>query len=140
MSQNAYFESQVYTADPVVLVTMLYRGAIDSIESARQRLAEGDIAGRSMEIARAADILAELTESLDLRAGGEVARNLQELYAYILHRLQDGNFHQTQEPFAEAIQLLSTLLDGWEQIAAQNRSERQFVTDEEHYQPLQCSF
>lgn len=140
MSQNAYFEGQIYSADPVELVAMLYRGAIDAIESARRFLLEGNIAARSEAVTRGVNILTELAESLDMAAGGEVAQNLRELYAYILHRVQDGNFRQLQEPFAEAVQLLHTLLEGWEQIASQNTVNSRFRTDSEDYHPLQCTF
>ena len=42
-----YFESDVLSADPVELVRMLYRGAIDAVEKARQHLRQGDIAARA---------------------------------------------------------------------------------------------
>ncbi|HBY61334.1 MAG TPA: hypothetical protein DEH78_16050, partial [Solibacterales bacterium] len=43
-------------------------------------LVRGDIAGRSKEIVRAVSILTELSLSVDRSRGGELSRNLIELY------------------------------------------------------------
>ena len=41
-----YLESEVLSADPVKLVTILYRAALESLGTARRCLYDGDIAGR----------------------------------------------------------------------------------------------
>lgn len=117
-----YFESSVLTATPLELVAMLYRCALDNIAEARRCLAEGDVAGRVQPVNRAFDAVAELNLSLDHRKGGDLSRTLAELYGYISHKVVQGHCTQTDEPFAEAAQLLSTLGDSWERIASAERS------------------
>jgi len=108
-----YLEAQVMSADPIQLVQILYRAALDSIRTARECLRKGDIAGRSRSITKALSILSELATSLDHEHGGEISGNLARLYDYVQRLLMDANFRQIDEPIAEAENLLSTLLEAW---------------------------
>lgn len=112
----AYVENEVLQADPVSLVRMLYHGAIAAVAKAREFVRQRDIRGRSTQITKATEILNELTLSLDRQKGGEIARNLAELYDYMQRRLQEANFRQIEEPLAEVEGLLATLLEAWEQL------------------------
>ena len=111
----AYVENEILQADPIRLVQMLYRGALLAIGKARVHLRERDIAARSRQVTKASEIINELTLSLDHRRGGELARNLVELYDYMQRNLQDANFRQVEEPLVELEQLLGTLLEAWDQ-------------------------
>ncbi len=94
MATNAYetyLESRVLTAEPVELVHILCYSALEAIRQARLDLREGRIRERSRAITRASDMLNELALSLDHQAGGELSRNLVELYAYVQKLLVDGN-------------------------------------------------
>ena len=87
---NPYFEAEVLHADPLKLVQMLYRGAIDAVAAARRHVVEGNIRERSRSITRAMEIVNQLMFSLDHTAGGEISRNLSGLYAYIQSRAPGG--------------------------------------------------
>lgn len=108
-----YLESEVISADPVQLVAILYRAAIDSLGTARRCLFDGDVKGRSQAITRAVTIVNELTCSLNSNAGGDIAVNLARLYDYILRLLMEANFKQVDPPLAEAEELMITLYEGW---------------------------
>lgn len=114
---DQYLESSVLTATPLELVAMLYRCALDGIGDARRCLACGDIEGRVRPVNRAFDAVTELTLSLDYETGGELSRNLGELYGYILNQIITGHCNQCDENFAEAAKLLRTLLESWQQVA-----------------------
>jgi flagellar protein FliS len=113
---QSYVESSVVTATPLELVTLLYRCALEGIADARRCLAEGDIAGRVRPMNRAYDAVTELILSLDHDAGGDISRSLAELYGYISQQLVLGHSQQSDERFAEAARLLSTLLESWQQL------------------------
>lgn len=115
---DSYIESQVLSASPVELVQMLYRAAIDATEAARRHLRNGDIAARTTAATRAYNLVAELTQSLDMESGGRLAESLRELYDYILRRIHEGNYQQLDAPFEEAVRLLNVLLEGWSAISA----------------------
>lgn len=143
MSQNpfdSYLESQIYGASPVRLVTILYRAALDSLDAAKQHLASGDIRKRAEASTRASNVVAELTQSLNLDQGGEIARNLLHLYDYLLFRIHQANINSDPHAYDECIQLLSTLLDGWQSIGHSNDPAPQPYAEAEHdYQPIEFS-
>jgi len=116
MADNAhsmYLESKILSADPVELVRILHRAAVESIERARGFLRQRNVRARTNEINKTIGILSELTASLNHDVGGDFSRNLAELYVYMTRRLIEANFRQSDEPLAEVSKLLSTLLDGW---------------------------
>ncbi len=113
--RGAYEESAILTADPCRLVVLLYRAAVDAVSEARGHLAAGAIRERSEAITRACEIVAELALGVDHSKGGEISRNLVELYDYIQRLLAKANAEQADAPLAEAEQLLRTLLEAWEQ-------------------------
>jgi flagellar secretion chaperone FliS len=113
MWNDAYIEDRVLSADPLELVCLLYQHALDSVYDARQYLAAGDIAARSRAISRAIAAISELDASLDHAAGGEISRNLAELYCYMRQRLTEANLQQQDRPLAEVGSLLATLLEAW---------------------------
>jgi len=108
-----YQESEILSAGPMKLIELLYRGALDSVRDARISLRNGDIDRRGKAVSKASEIVIELTASLDHAQGGELSRNLGELYDYLLRRLSEGHVTQMDTPFAEVEQLLGVLLDGW---------------------------
>jgi flagellar secretion chaperone FliS len=114
MWKDAYLETEVLTADPVELVRILYRAAIDSVRYARVHLAKGEIRERANCINRAMTALGELYASLDQNAAGEMGQNLASLYVYIRQRLTEANVRQADSPMAEAENLLTILYEAWE--------------------------
>ena len=98
MSNNAfehYLEAEVLSADPVKLVSLLHRGALEAIGAARRHLAKGAILDRSRQINRAWEMVQELSASLDHAQGGKLSADLAELYHYAQVRLLEANLaHQ----------------------------------------------
>jgi len=121
-SPNPYLQAEVLSADPVKLVQLLYRGAIDAVVSARRHLAAGEIRQRSKSITKAWEILLELIRSLDHSQGGDLSKNLASLYTYMQRRLMEANSQQSDRQLQEVESLLNTLLDGWQQVTAQHAS------------------
>jgi flagellar protein FliS len=113
---NAYLEASISTAEPIELVRILYRAALDSVYDARTELAAGNIQGRSKAVSKAVSILRELSFSLNPEAGPTLARNLVELYDYMQRRLLDANLDQSDEALAEVAGLLTTMTEAWEKI------------------------
>ena len=128
MSNNPYEQARwdaVLGADPLELVVMLYRGAIDSVRAARRHLDAGDIVSRSREISRAMEIIVELSTTLDRSHQSELTGRLAALYVFIFERLREGNAQQTDGPLAEAQNVLEVLAAAWAECegARQSASE-----------------
>lgn len=116
-AHDAYLEAKISSAEPVELVRMLYRSAIQSVEQARRHLAAGDIRERSAAISKTIEILTELGASLDSEHAPEISGRLAELYDYMGRRLVAANFEQRDQPLAEVQKLLETLAEAWNRIA-----------------------
>jgi flagellar protein FliS len=113
-ANHAYMDNKIDSAEPLELVRMLYRGAIEGVTGARGYLRNGDIKSRTEKLAKSAAIVHELMMSLDHLAGGPLSQNLADLYDYVQRLILKANFEQTDAPLAEAERLLTTLLEGWE--------------------------
>jgi len=120
-AHDIYMEERVLAADPLELVHLLYQGCVSAVRDARQHLAEGAILARARAISKAGDILSELTSSLDYERGGDISRQLDELYGYMQRRLVDANCHQSDEPLAEVETLLATLQEAWDGVRRTNK-------------------
>lgn len=57
-----------------------------------------------------------LKDSLDMKAGGDLAVKLQSLYEYMTHRLLTANIQNNQEMISEVYNLLSELYGAWKEI------------------------
>jgi len=115
---STYFENRILGASPLELVNILYDEAIQSVRLARRHLSEGRIAERSSAINRAQSILLELASAVNRKEGGELARQLVELYDYEIGRLNEANLTQRDEPLAEVEHLLQTVAEAWHTIAS----------------------
>jgi flagellar secretion chaperone FliS len=113
---DKYREAEILDADPIKLVNMLYRGAIEAVVSARKHLAGGAIRARSKDIVKAWEIVHELNQSLDHTQGGELSKNLSGLYVYMQTRLMEANSLQSDVPLQEVESLLRTLEEGWQKV------------------------
>lgn len=113
-AHEAYIESRVLSADPMELVRVLYQGGIEAVREARRCLAAGKIAERSRAITKASAIVLELAGALDHQHGGAISQRLAALYQYMLDRLLEANFQQSDAPLAEVVGLLTTLSEAWE--------------------------
>ncbi len=113
---NTYLEATVLSADPIELVRILYRSAIESVRDARIHLAAREIGARSRSISKAVAVLIELSSCVKSDADPRLARNLVELYDYMQRRLLRANLDQADAPLAEVAGLLDNLSEAWERI------------------------
>jgi|TARA_B110000967_G_C18596237_1_gene416942 flagellar protein FliS len=104
------------TRDPHELVQLLFVGLTDRIAMARAALGKGDRAARANAVTRAQKILFGLRDSLDFKAGGELAVNLDSLYDYCLRRLTKAHASEDDEIFEEVMELMVSIRDAWKEI------------------------
>jgi flagellar protein FliS len=113
--QQQYRADEIHTADSRKIILLLYEGAINFLNTARESAAANDTAGRAYNINRATAIVFELLHALDLERGGAIACNLRDLYIYILCTLMEANKANRPNLIADCITVLQYLLDGWKQ-------------------------
>ena len=104
------------TRDPHELVKLLFVGLTDRIAMARAALEKGDREARAIAVTKAQKILFGLRDSLDFKAGGELALNLDSLYDYCLRRLVNAHAREDDEIFAEVMELMVSIREAWKEI------------------------
>jgi flagellar protein FliS len=120
MYRRVAIETGVADASPHKLVTMLFEGYFESIARAKVALAAGQIECKGNAIGRAARIVDEgLKASLDLTAGGALAADLADLYAYVTLRLTQANLKNDAAALDECVALMQPLREAWASIAPQ---------------------
>jgi len=113
-------ETGVSGATPHKLVAMLFDGFVDAIAQAKGALAAGNVEVKGRAIGRAARIVDEgLKAGLDLSAGGSLAADLADLYAYVTLRLTYANLHNDPDALDECLRLVTPLRDAWRSIEAE---------------------
>jgi flagellar protein FliS len=115
MGYQAYRKTQIQTADKGSLILMCYDGAVNFLKRAKKAFEENDRQSRSRDLAKAQNILWELTNSLNYEAG-EIAFHLESLYNYMVRRIIDADFNDDIEALDEVIHYLQELKGSWEQI------------------------
>ena len=103
-------------ADNVQLIQMLFDGLIESLATARGHMERGAITEKSKSLSRAGRIVVGLQGALDFEKGGDIARNLNDLYAYVTRRLFHVNAHNDLEALAEVHNLMSEIRGAWAMV------------------------
>lgn len=116
--QQVRVESKVEGASPHELVAMLFEGYMEAVAQARGAMREGRLEAKGQAIGRAVRIVEEgLRGGLDMRAGGTLARDLDELYGYLAMRLTLGNLRNDEAALEECQRLVRPLHEAWLAIA-----------------------
>lgn len=118
MLPNAYQQYQrvqTETASGGQLILLLYGGAIRFLGRADQARIKGDPAAVVDDIFRAQAIIGELAASLDHSVGGDVTKNLFDLYSYFSRRLTDAVVRRDEDAILEVINHLRELKVTWEE-------------------------
>lgn len=113
---KAYLVTQVSTASQGDLLLMLYDTAIKHLRQAIEKMRAGDVAGKGVLISKALSIISELQESLNKERGGDISKNLFQLYFFCNSRLLMANLKMQPEMVEEVIAILSGLRQAFAQI------------------------
>jgi len=103
----------VATADNVQLIQMLFDGLLESLATARGHIENNNIMGKSSALSRAGRIVVGLQGALDFDRGGELATNLNELYAYMTRRILHANANNDVETLSEVASLVRDISEAW---------------------------
>lgn len=117
-------ETGVAAASPQKLVVMLYDGVIVALLSAINHIKASNIAAKGASISKAITIIDNgLRASLDRKAGGEIAENLDALYDYMSRRLLQANIKNDITIIEEIHGLMSNLREAWVAIGEKTNTE-----------------
>ena len=107
-------------ADNIKIVSMLYNGAVNFIVKAREKMEVGDSIGKTHFINKTSAIIRELSGSLNME-GGEVARNLKNLYDFVLESLTRADADNNMKALNDAEKVVDILRSAWQEMQESGR-------------------
>ena len=110
---SVMIETGVDSSDRVQLVQMLFDGLLESLNAAEGHIKANAIQEKSNHLSRAGRIVLGLQSSLDYENGGDLARNLAELYTYVTRRLLQINLRNDLAGLSEVKGLMEEVRDAW---------------------------
>ncbi len=128
-ASNTYKMQQIMTASGTKLVAMLYDKAIASLNETIRATEAGDVQARWDSNLRTQEILMHLAATLDHEKGGDISKNLDRLYHFMLNRLLWVDVNNDPAPAREVINLLEPLRQSWNELASQGATEKAPATD-----------
>jgi flagellar protein FliS len=118
-----YHETQVRTADRGRLLLMVYDAAIGSVRDCQRLIRLGDMPSKGIQMDRAIRAVGELRSSLDMQRGQEIARSLDRLYDFMLHRMREANMTNDAERLEVVARILEDLRATWSQVIQRQEGE-----------------
>lgn len=119
-----YKTSSVQSASREKILLMLYEGAIRFTKLAISAAEEKKINERCSNLGRAYDIIMELNNTLDHRVGGDVAKNLEQLYMFMMEQYTKANISGEVAPLKSNLKILENLYQGWVQAVEKVKLEQ----------------
>ncbi len=123
MHMQQYKKASVTASGPEETLILLINEAVRSAEASRL---EQDPAKRRQLLDKSRRIIAELSSTLNMDYGGEVAFNLLRLYIFINRRLADA-MGGSPEGLTDALRILRHVQETWHravEIARQEAAEQ----------------
>ena len=119
-----YQTAQFETAPPEKLLLMLFDGAIRFANTAIKAMQDKNIQIAHTNCIKVQNILTELMSTLRFDVGGDIARNLFDLYEYLHHRTIMANMKKDPEILEEVASHLRDLRESWSQAAKNVAAEK----------------
>ena len=119
---DVYRRLHIESRTPIELVVLLYDGALARLNDARGAIERGDLPAFRDAISRVLGIVAELQNTLDMGAGGNIAKSLDSLYSFVTTALMDASARASADPLEGVETVLSTLRDAWTEISSRGEA------------------
>lgn len=116
--QQVGAQTAVASASAHKLVSLLFEAYFSALLRAEGGILNKDIPTKNAALSHAVRIVDEgLKAALNLNAGGQLAADLSDLYAYICLRLTQANIKGDTEILQECRRLMQPLREAWDSIA-----------------------
>jgi len=112
-----YRDAELQTATPGQLIALLYDAMLRNLGRARIACEAKQIEVRCEQIVKAGEMIGELQISLDHQAGGDISKQLDALYGFMLKELYEANRKQDATKIDVVIKMASELREAFAQVA-----------------------
>jgi flagellar protein FliS len=110
---------EIHAASPHKLVVIMFEQLVVNLERARIAMERQDIELRVASLRRARGLVTELLATLDLETGESIARELADLYQFMLVQLVDIGQRGDIVTMRKLVNIASQLRDGFQGAAQQ---------------------
>lgn len=116
--QQVGVQTAVSSANSHKLVSLLFDAYFTDLLRAEGAIQVNDVPAKNKALSHAVSIVDEgLKAALNLTAGGQLAQDLADLYAYICLRLTQANLKSDTSAIEECRNLMQPLREAWNSIA-----------------------
>lgn len=115
-------ESNIISADPHQIISMMYNGLLESIAQAKGAIDRKDFKTKGVKISKAISILQALKTSLDTKSEPIISQRFTDLYSLCIDLLMDANLNLDIKRLEQVIEYISPLRDAWAQISMEDKA------------------
>ena len=125
-TEMSYKRSAIEGASSIGLMVVLFDTLAGDLRRAVAALNKSDIEARCKELNHATLVLGQLDSWVDLDKGGESARNLAGLYAYLRAKMMEAAVSQSAKPLEAPIEMILRVRTAWHKldVAPQQGTEK----------------
>lgn len=110
---KSYKSAEIVTADRGKLVIMIYDHCIKWIRRAEEEFKTGAIEKMAKSVQRAQAGITELMCALDMEKGGDIAKNLFNLYDFYSKHLTSAIKDRSTKALQDVLEMLVSLREAW---------------------------
>jgi len=126
------FESEINSANPHHLITLLFDGIVSTIAQAKLHMHSNQIEQKNLAISKATLLIdSGLRAGLNFEQGGDLASTLDDLYRYMLNRLMTAHLTNQIELLDEVLALILDLKQAWISISPEAKHDTQSIMQTE---------
>ena len=112
-------DSQLSAASPHKIIQMLMAGAIERLIQGKAAMQQGNIATKGERLGKALDIVIALRSCLSMDDGGDIAKNLDQLYEFMITQITVANQSNEPKPIDDVVDVIREIKSAWDQIPAE---------------------
>ena len=135
-ASEVYTNNSIKSEGPLALIARVYQIAAQSARKAQRAIEQRDFRAKADSTNRLLRCLDLLQSHLDMEHGGEVAANLDRVYAYLIRVTSLGNVDNDAGRYAEVAKHLTELGEAWSEVARRPVDAEATVGAEAAAEPL----
>ncbi|USD65969.1 flagellar export chaperone FliS [Vibrio sp. SCSIO 43136] len=112
-------DSQLSAASPHKIIQMLMAGAIERLIQGKAAMMQGNIAMKGERLGKGLDIIISLRSCLSMDDGGDIAKNLDQLYEFMINQVTVANSKNDPQPIDDVIEIIREIKSAWDQIPSE---------------------
>ncbi len=114
---QVYAQTQVSTTpSQQQLIVMAYDGILRFLDKGLKHLEAREFEAKHEALTRARDIIRELACTLNMEEGGEIARNLWNLYCFFMRKISETNLTNDPSHVTGIVPSIQELRSAWAEL------------------------